>query len=73
MGHNERRTTRLSRVREGVLKCAGPPGLSPPFVGGVACLLSPGLHKITPPPQDITPGVTFSNRKKVIPGVCYLV
>ena len=49
------------------------PNLSPPFMGGAACLLSPGLHKITHPPQDITPGVTFSKRRNVIPGGCYLV
>ena len=44
-----------------------------PFGAPASCTLSPGVHKITPPPQDTTPGDNTFKAKNVSPGGCYLV
>ena len=39
-----------------------------------SCTLSPGgIHKISPPPQDTTPGNSIFKSQNVTTGVCYLV
>ena len=38
-----------------------------------SCTLSPGVHKISPPPQDTTPGNDIVKSQNVITGVCYVV
>ena len=43
--------------------------LGPP----ASCTLSPGVHKISHPPQDTTPGVNIFNSQNVTTGVCYVV
>lgn len=44
-----------------------------PLGAPASCILSPGVHKIPPPPQDTTPGDNISKAQNVITGVCYLV
>ena len=43
--------------------------LGPP----ASCSSSPGVHKISYPPQDTTPGDNVLKSQNVITGVCYLV
>ena len=50
-----------------------PPGLSHPLGAAATSTLSPGLHKISHPPQDTTLGDNIFKRSNVSPGVCYLV
>ena len=43
--------------------------LGPP----ASCTLSPGVHKISHPPQDTTPGDNIFKSQNLITGACYLV
>ena len=44
-----------------------------PFGPPASCTLSPGVHKISPPPRDTTPGGNIFKSQNFITGVCYLV
>ena len=50
-----------------------PPGLSHPPWAPASCTLSPGVHKISPPPQDTTPGDNVLKFQNVHRGVLYCV
>ena len=47
--------------------------ITPPLGPPASCTLSPGVHKISPTPQDTTPGDNTFESQSVITGVCYLV
>ena len=44
-----------------------------PLGPSASCSLSPGVHKISHPPQDTTPGDHIFKSQNAITGVCYLV
>ena len=50
-----------------------PPFYHTPLEPPASCTLSPGVHKISHPPQDTTPGDNIFKSQSVITGVCYLV